>query len=51
MFLQKLRYLLIAHLPEANLTSDEKKYLDILKAWNRKNDNEETGFHYFYNLV
>lgn len=35
--------ILLKNTDETKLTSDEKKYLDIVKSWNKRNDPEEKG--------
>ena len=34
---------LLGHIDERSLPADEKRYLDIVRQWNRRNDNEERG--------
>lgn len=34
---------LLTHIRAARLNSEEKKYLDIVASWNKRNDNEEKG--------
>ncbi|MEO8582998.1 MAG: penicillin acylase family protein, partial [Flavitalea sp.] len=41
--------LLLAHIRESDLTDTEKSYLQMVKTWNLRNDNEETGVTVFVN--
>lgn len=42
-FAEEARPIFLKNVQEDKLTSDEKKYLDILKAWNLNNDINEKG--------
>ena len=40
---------LVQHVKEDVLTPDEKRFLEIIRAWNFRNDNEEAGPTIFFN--
>ncbi len=42
-FAEMARPVLLQHLNENRLNADEKKYLDVFKEWNLRNDTGETG--------
>lgn len=58
LFAQTAMPVLLAHLNTIGLNNDEVKYLDIVRNWNMRNDNEEAGptiftrwYETFENLV
>jgi penicillin amidase len=48
-FAEMMRPVLLKNIDEAALSADEKKYLDILKNWNLRNDPQEKGISVFVN--
>src|SRR5260221_4124842 len=57
-FAEMLRPIFLKNIKEGELSDDEKKYLDILKAWNLNNDVTEKGptvfdilWNKFYHVV
>lgn len=48
-FAEMARPLLLKNIDEAGLNEDEKKYLDIFKSWNLRNDPAEKGITVFAN--
>ncbi|MGB8192544.1 MAG: penicillin acylase family protein, partial [Chitinophagaceae bacterium] len=48
-FAEMARPVLLKNIDEASLNTDEKKYLDIFKSWNLRNDPAEKGITVFSN--
>ena len=50
-FAEMMRPVLLKNIDESSLTADEKKYLEIVKSWNLRNDPQEKGISVFTNWV
>lgn len=50
-FAEMMRPVLLKNIDESALDADGKKYLDILKGWNLRNDVQEKGISVFVNWV
>lgn len=50
-FAEMMRPVLLKNVDETALNADEKKYLDIVKSWNLRNDPQEKGISVFVNWV